>query len=286
MIKFIWLILFLFLHIRTFGQDIGTQHWIQTEARKLQNMSISLVTSDSLDELHGEMIIEELRKRSQWPLLIRLRDEETITQMVSRYIELEGKSEFLKRRMADSRSPWLLPFLAPILNENPSFERRYYGEHGENDFGYPHLTADLIRQIIHNSPEFPEEVRISFTYNGEDPWLLAGIRRWWTENTDAITKEKYSEVSVFDHSDLKKENILDLYGLEELSPITEPFMEPKSMVEPTVTPSSQKNDASPRDTVDEASVESNSSPPRLYLVVAVCLALLSYIYFRRKNFDN
>lgn len=286
--KLIYVLMVFLIHLSAFGQEVGSQRWVENEARKLQNMRISLVTREQVDKLHDQLIIEELRNRSQWPLLIRLRDEVTITQIVSRYFELEGKSKFLRLRMADSRSPWLLPLLAPILDEDPTIAWRNYGEQGE-DFGYPHTTADLMRQILHNSPEFTEEVRESFIDKGEDPWLLAGMRRWWAENADSITTENYSEVSEFDHSDLMKINFMSLYGLVQPSPTNGSPMEPTNKVESITTPTSKLNNSSSNNTIGVVSAASDSSRLSLILVISGCLigiSVLSYIFIRKKNLNS
>jgi hypothetical protein len=238
-----YLLLACCMHVGLYSQEVGSDSWVQNEARRLGNKNISEVTQADLPKEHAGLVLRELRRRPERTLLIRLRDEETINEIVDHYIKLEGRTEFLKRRMADSRSPWLLPLLAPILAENPVIERRVYGEHGASDFGYPHTTADLMRQIIHKSPEFSEEVQESFAYKGEDPWLLAGMRRWWAENADAVNNEKYLEVKAFDHSDLMKQSPLELYGLKPNS-TPESTDEPRSNSGISVSPSQQTEDTS------------------------------------------
>lgn len=243
------------------------------------------MTQADLPKEHADLVIRELRRRPERTLLIRLRDEETINEIVNRYIELEGRTEFLKRRMADSRAPWLLPLLAPILAEDPVIERRIYGEHGASDFGYPHTTADLMRQIIHKSPEFSDEVRESFAYKGEDPWLLAGMRRWWTENADAVNNETYSKVKAFDHSDLMKRSPLELYGLK-------PNSTPESTDEPrlnsgiSVAPSQQTEDTSKQEMNNN-----KSAPPErdykkmlpIFTGVVLVLGLITCVMMMRSR---
>lgn len=274
------------LHMSMYGQEIGSDRWIQKEVLRLQNMSISKVTIEEiedLDELHKEMIIDEIRKRLDRPLLLRLRDQETMNSMVSQYIKLEGKSESLRRRMADSRSPWLLPLLAPILNEDPTIAWRRYGEQGE-DFGYPHTTANLMRQIIHKSPEFSDEVRKSFTYKGEDPWLLAGMRRWWAENADAVNNEKYLEVKAFDHSDLMKQSPLELYGLKPNS-TPESTDEPRSNSGISVSPSQQTEDTSKQEMNNIPAPPERDFKKMLPIftgVVLLVIGLITSIMMKRK----
>lgn len=273
------------LHVSLYGQEVGSDSWVQNEARRLGNKNISEVTQADLPKEHADLVIRELRKRPERSLLIRLRDEVTINEILGRYVELEGRTEFLKQRMADSQSPWLLPLLAPILEEDPTISRRDYGEFRGFDLGYPHATAGLMRQIIYKSHEFPEEVRNSFADKGIDPWLLAGMRRWWTENSEAVKNEAYSKVTVFDHTDLMKKNPMELYGLKESSPTLEPSAEPKQISESAPPSSPQPEDATERGIDNRETVQFAYSTKRILLAISVgifIVVLISYILRKRK----
>lgn len=276
--KLIWIFILL---TRLTSSAVSLSEEIANDIRnkRIDEINLSEIPMDLYPE-----VIRHLKDQKAWPLLLRLRDEKTIKSMIDRYIELEGKSEALKNRIADSSSPWLLPLLAPLLEKDPVIAWRYYGEHGESDIGYPHATADLMREIIYKSPEFPKEVRNSFAANGIDPWLLAGVRRWWVENAEAVKNEAYSKVTVFDHSDLMKKNPMELYGLKESSPTLEPSAEPKQVSESAPPSNPQPEDATERGIDNRETVQFAYSTKRLLLAILGGIFIVVLIlYFLRKR---
>lgn len=253
-------------------------------ANDIRNKPIDKINVSEIPiDLYPE-VIRHLQDQKAWPLLLRLRDEQTIKSMINRYIELDGKSKALKSRIADSRSPWLLPLLAPLLDKDPVIVWRYYGEHGASDFGYPHTTADLMRQIIHKSPEFSDEVQESFAYKGEDPWLLAGMRRWWAENADAVNNETYSQVKSFDHSDLMKRSPLELYGLKPNS-TPESTDEPSSNSDISVSLSQQPEDKSKQEMTNKEPAQPERDYKKMLSVftgVVFVIGLFTCVMMKRK----
>jgi hypothetical protein len=195
-------IIYIFIFFRLHGQEIGSREWVQDEARRIQNLKISEVTEKDLPETNSEDVIKELGKRLEWSLLIRLGDEETIDRLVSKYMEIDGASSRLRRTFIESKSPWLLPLLAPALeSEEFPIQPRHYGEHGASDLGFAPLTAEIMGTIIRDSPEFPDAIRAETAkIQGldpmhTDPWILAAMRDWWAANEALIKQERYTEVT-------------------------------------------------------------------------------------------
>lgn len=195
-------IIYIFIFFRLHGQEIGSREWIQDEARRIQNLKISEVTEKDLPEKNSEDVIKELGKRLEWSLLIRLGDEETIDRLVSKYMEIDGASSSLRRTFIESKSPWLLPLLAPALeSEEFPIQPRHYGEHGASDLGFAPLTAEIMGSIIRDSPEFPKAIRSEAAkIKGldpmhTDPWILAAMRDWWGANKELIKQKRYNEVT-------------------------------------------------------------------------------------------
>lgn len=198
----IFCILLFFAFISLKGQEIGSREWAKDQASRLQNLKISEVTNRDLPPVKKEEVIRELGKRFEWSLLIRLRDDETISRLISKYMEVEGASTSLRRTFVESKSPWLLPLLAPALETDDfPIQPRHYGEHGASDLGFAPLTAEIMGCIIRDSPEFPDAIRAEAAkIKGldpmhTDPWILAAMRDWWAANEELIKQERYAEVA-------------------------------------------------------------------------------------------
>lgn len=280
------------------GQEVGSQRWIENETRRLQNLKLSSVTVDDLPNKHREDVIEELVKRSEWRLLIRIRDEETIHKFIERYTEKEGRDVVAKKILSESYSPWLLPLLAPLLEEDPAIRHRYY--HSEflegEDFGYPHAVAEVMGRIIRDSPEFPDDVRAEATKlkgldpQTDDPWLLAGVRDWWAENGDLVQQERYVDVAPLTMEGRYEINLLETYGLP--TPIPEPILKDKQTSALPQEQSSSK-DIKPTPTVGPISTyttkdEADDRPGKflmLWIILGVAsLAILKMVLkVSRKN---
>lgn len=171
-------------------------------ALDLFNQGIKNIDYRVLTEEERNGVTIWFRKQNYNSHLIRLRDKETLDRLISKYMEIEGTSTSLRRILIESRSPWVLPLIAPALeSEEFPIEPRHYGEHGASDLGFAPLTAEIMGSIIRDSPEFPDSIRAEAAkIKGldpmhTDPWILAAMRDWWAENEELVKQERYTEVT-------------------------------------------------------------------------------------------
>lgn len=171
-------------------------------ALDLFNQGIKNIDYRALTEEERNGVTIWFRKQNYNSYLIRLRDKETLDRLISKYMEIEGVSTSLRRTLIESRSPWVLPHIAPALeSEEFPIEPRHYGEHGASDLGFAPLTAEIMGSIIRDSPEFPDSIRAEAAkIKGldpmhTDPWILAAMRDWWAQNEELVRQERYAEVT-------------------------------------------------------------------------------------------
>lgn len=121
-------------------------------------------------------------------LLVRLKDDETIRDLVNKYHSDPSKEEGFLRLGANSE---IIPFVAPDLSLPKDAGKQFFG-----DVGVPATrdwAASLILWCIVNSPEFPAKTQAWAHTDGRDDWSKAN--QWWTHNKDAVLAKRYQDAT-------------------------------------------------------------------------------------------
>lgn len=130
-------------------------------------------------------------------LLIEMGDKQTLEETRQVYEGNSPSASFaMQRQLQNSAQPAVIPVVAvDLFRDEPAKMVSLNSEF----FDYPLSvrSAEIIRNVLTNSPEFPEDVRrwaAKFNLRETDQMRNA-IREWWQVNRNQVEKRNYGAIT-------------------------------------------------------------------------------------------